>query len=139
MATVDMSVTLKASAQEVWELIGGFGSLAQWHPAVAKSKETKEAGATHRRLSLQGGGVIVERLERHDDRARPYSYIIVSGPLQVAGYRSELSVGEEGPQRCTVRWTSTFEPKRSPEAQAVGAISGVYQAGFDSLKGKFGG
>jgi hypothetical protein len=38
-----------------------------------------------------------------------------------------------------VRWTSTFEPKRSPEAQAVGAISGVYQAGFDSLKGKFGG
>ena len=48
----------------------------------------------HRRLSLEGGGVIVERLEWHDDRARPYSYIIVSGPLPV---RSELSAREEGP------------------------------------------
>jgi hypothetical protein len=123
MATVDVSVTLKASAQKVWELIGGFGSLAQSHPAVAKSEEIKEAGATHHRLSLQGGGVIVERLERHDDRAQAYSYTIVSGPLPVAGYRSELSVREEGPQSCTVRWTSTFEPKGRPEAQAVGAAS----------------
>jgi hypothetical protein len=66
-------------------------------PLSRKSEETKEAGVTHRRLSLQDGGVIVERLEWHDDRARPYSYIIVSGPLPVAGYRSGLSVREEGP------------------------------------------
>jgi hypothetical protein len=139
MTTVDMSVTLKASAQAVWSLIGGFDSLPRWLPPVAKSVETTQAGAAVRRLSLQGGGTVVEQLERHDDKARSCRYAIISSPLPVANYHAELSVHEEGPQRCTVRWRSTFDPKGAPEPDAVAAIKGVYQAGFDSLKGKFGG
>ncbi len=121
----------------MWDLIGGFDALSRWHPAVAKSEETHEAGKTLRRLSLHGGGVIVEALERHEGRERRYQYTIVSGPLPVTGYRSEPSVREDGPQRCTVRWTSTFAPT-GPEAAAVDAIRGIYQAGFDNLARRFG-
>jgi len=138
MASVDMTVTLNAPAQKVWDLIGGFDALPRWLPPVAKSEERKEGGAMHRHLSLQGGGIVVEQEERRDDRARRYSYTILSSPLPVAGYRAELSVAEEGPQHCRVHWSSTFEPKGT-EADAVAAIRGVYQAGFDSLKEKFGG
>jgi hypothetical protein len=137
MAKVDMSVSLAAPAEKVWELIGGFNSLAQWHPAVAKSEEVQEGGCKLRRLSLEGGGEIVEALEGHDDGSRSYSYTIVSGPLPVANYRSELKVRDEGEQRCSVHWGSSFEP-RGAEAAAVQAIRGVYQAGFDSLKKQFG-
>jgi hypothetical protein len=139
MAKVDMSLTLNAPAQAVWDLIGGFNALSRWHPAVAKSEEVEDGGKTLRRLQLAGGGTIIEALERRDDRARSYSYTIVSGPLPVSGYRSELSVGESGPQRCTVHWSSNFEPAGAPEADAVKAIRGVYQAGFDALKKSFGG
>jgi hypothetical protein len=27
----------------VWDVIGGFNNLAKWHPAIAKSDETKRA------------------------------------------------------------------------------------------------
>jgi hypothetical protein len=137
MAKVDMSVSLGAPARTVWDVIGGFNALAQWHPAVAKSEEVQEGGRKLRRLSLQGGGEIVEALESHDDGSRSYSYTIVSGPLPVANYRSELKIREDGAQRCTVEWGSSFEPKGA-ETQAVEAIRGVYQAGFDALKKRFG-
>src|SRR5215472_6053865 len=139
MAKVDMSVTLPGSATKVWDLIGGFDALARWHPAVAKSETVDEGGKRRRRLSLQGGGEVVEELERQDDNTHAYSYTIVSGPLPVAGYRAEISVRDDGTKGCTVHWSSSFEPKGTSEAAATDAIRGVYQAGFDALKRQFGG
>ena len=139
MTDVDMSVTLNATAEQVWNAIRGFNALPQWHPAVARSEEKREGGKTLRYLSLHGGGQIIEELERSDDKLRSYSYKIVDAPLPVAKYRAELSVRDEGAGRCRVRWQSTFEPKGAPEGDAIGAIRGVYQAGFESLKRMFGG
>jgi hypothetical protein len=139
MAHVEMSVQLNAPAEQVWALIGGFDALPRWHPAVASSTAEQEGGRTLRRLALQGGGTIVEALEHHDAGARRYSYSILSSPLPVANYRSELSVEEQGPERCRVRWSSEFKPDGIPEQEAVATIRGVYKAGLDSLKGRFGG
>jgi Polyketide cyclase / dehydrase and lipid transport len=138
MANVDMSITLPASAAAVWDAIGDFDGLHRWHPAVASSERGEEKGSRVRRLSLQGGGQIVEVLEGHDDRGRKYSYAILSGPLPVSSYRSELAVREDGADRCTVEWSSRFDPVGG-EKEAVEAIRGVYQAGFDGLKKRFGG
>jgi len=57
----------------------------------------------------------------------------------VAGYRSELSVRDEGAGHCKVRWSSAFDPSSGSEADATAAIRDVYQAGFESLKKMFGG
>src|SRR5262249_34053505 len=83
MASVDMTVTLKAPAQKVWDLVGGFDALPRWLPPIAKSEERKEGNALHRHLSLHGGGIVVEKLERRDDRTRQYSYTIESSPLPI--------------------------------------------------------
>src|SRR5215475_845366 len=63
MAKVSMSTQLPVAARTVWDSIGGFNSLARWHPAVAKSEEAKKGGATIRTLTLHGGGKIVEQLD----------------------------------------------------------------------------
>ena len=139
MANVDMSVSLNAPAEKVWSVIRGFDALPQWHPVVARSEETREGAKTHRNLTLHDGGEIVEELEQHSDGSRSYSYRILHSPLPVAGYRSELSVRDEGAGHCKVRWSSTFEPSGGSEANATAAIRGVYQAGFDSLKKMFSG
>ena len=65
MASVSMSINLNASADEVWKLIGGFNALPDWHPAIVKS-DLEEDGKV-RRLEIDGGAVILERLEEHDD------------------------------------------------------------------------
>jgi hypothetical protein len=63
----------------------------------------------------------------------------VSGPLPVIDYRSELCVEEHGSEHCLVRWSSRFEPDGIPEPEAVATMRGVYAAGLDSLKARFGG
>jgi uncharacterized protein YndB with AHSA1/START domain len=139
MANVNLSTTLPVPARTVWDAIGGFNSLAKWHPAVAKSEEAKEGAATVRRLTLHGGGSIVERLEGKDDKKRTYSYSIVAGPLPVAAYKATLQVQEnEDGKSCQVEWSSTFEPSGASEPEAVKVIRGIYEAGFESLRKMFG-
>ena len=140
MTKVDVSMELAVSAETVWRVIGSFGGVPDWHPAVEKSEQKEENGATVRTLSLAGGGSIVERLESVDDKERAYTYSTLSGPLPVADYVATLRVREnDGRQGCTIQWSSEFTPSGAAESDAVAAILGVYEAGFESLKKMFGG
>ncbi len=139
MPNVSMSVDLGVPAKQVWDLIGGFNALPNWHPAVAKSEITEDGNATLRTLHLAGGGTIVERLEKLDDSGQHYTYSIVSGPLPVANYTSTLRLKESADGKsCTVEWGSSFDAAGASDNDAMSAIQGVYQAGFDNLKKMFG-
>jgi len=138
MPKVATSVQLPVSAQTVWSVIGNFNGLPDWHPAVEKSETTQDSGEKVRTLFLRGGGQIVEKQLSSDDKERVYSYSILSGPLPVANYTAVLKVREAG-GGCTVDWSSEFEASGAPENDAIAAISGVYEAGFENLKKMFGG
>lgn len=84
MTKVNMKTQVPVSADKLWELIGQFNGLPNWHPAIEKS-ELEEDGKV-RRLTLVGGGSIVERLERVDDNEHLYRYSILESPLP-AGVR----------------------------------------------------
>ena len=117
--------------------IGGMGmqALSMYYA----SEESKEGTATVRRLTLHGGGSIVERLESKDDKKRTYTYSILEGPLPVAGYKATLKVEEnKDGKSCTVEWSSAFEPAGAAEPDAVKVIRGIYEAGFDNLRKMFG-
>ena len=45
MSKVSTSMKLGVSAKQVWDLIGGFNALPDWHPAVEKSTIEGEEGA----------------------------------------------------------------------------------------------
>ena len=141
MSKVSTSMKLGVSAKQVWDLIGGFNALPDWHPAIEKSTIEGEEGATGsvRRLELAGGGEIVERLERLDDSGRSYSYSIVSSPLPLANYNSTIRVGEDADGNATVEWSGEFDPAGASETDAMKVVEGIYQAGFDNLKKMFGG
>ncbi len=135
MTKVAMSTKLNVSASEAWQLIGGFNALPDWHPAVEKSELTEEGQV--RNLSLAGGGSIVEKLEKIDDSARTYTYSIVDSPLPISNYTASITV-RETEDGTVMDWTSEFDPVGG-ENDAVNAIQGIYQAGFDNLKKMFGG
>lgn len=135
MAKVDMKTNLNVNADEVWKLIGGFNALPDWHPAIEKS-ELEEEGSM-RRLSLAGGGTIMEKLEKLDDNERVYSYSIIDSPLPVSNYIATLRVKDDGEGKTTVEWSSEFEAKGTAENEAMDVIAGIYQAGFDNLKKMF--
>lgn len=138
MSKVSMSLNLGVPADKVWDMIGGFNALADWHPAVEKSEIEGEGKGSVRTLHLAGGGTIRERLEQIDDEGKLYSYSILSSPLPVANYSSTIRL-EDDESGCKVTWESDFQPSGAPEGDAVQVISGIYQAGFDNLKKMFGG
>ncbi len=140
MAKVEMATELPVPAQRVWDLIGGFHTLADWHPAVEKSESEKEGTTTLRRLYLAGGGTLLERLEAVDDNERVLRYSIVESPLPVGDYLATLRVRDrDDGASCTVEWSSEFEPVGAPESDAVKVVQGICQAGYESLERIFGG
>lgn len=136
MTDVKMKTDLNVPADQVWEMIGKFNALPDWHPAVEKSE--LEDGGKLRRLTLAGGVSIVERLEKLDEDGQVYRYSIVESPLPVANYSAELRVkpNQDG-TGCTVEWSSNFNPVGASMEEASKVIQGVYQAGLDNLQKMF--
>jgi len=138
MTAVRETVSLNASPTEIWAVIGDFDGLNSWHPAVAASETDQDGAAKVRHLTLGDGSNIVERLDSHDDEARSYVYTILdAGPLPVQNYQATIEVSEDGPNTLVI-WSSEFEARGVPEADAQAAISGVYTGGFAALIEKFG-
>ena len=138
MAKVSMTSNYPVSAETIWTMIGGFNSLPEWHPAVAKCDIETEGDTTLRRLHLVGGGTILEKLEKSGD-GQSYSYSILESPLPVKNYTATITVSEAEGGGCSIEWSSEFEAQGAPETDATKAIEGIYQAGFDNLRKMFGG
>ena len=132
MAEVSRTVTLAASVDDVWGLIGGFQALGDWHPAVESVTKEEIGGAEHRRIALKGGGEILEKLLEHGGGS--YRYSIVESPLPVTDYVSTLSAAEfEG--KTMVTWEATFEGTADG---ADDVVAGIYDGGFGTLTERFG-
>ncbi|MGD1223025.1 SRPBCC family protein [Streptomyces krungchingensis] len=132
MATTRASIDIPRSADRVWDLIGGFGSLPDWLPYIPQS-DLGEGGRV-RSLTNEDGGVIVERLQAFDQVARSYSYAIEQAPFPVTGYLSTLTV-HEGPTAGTsrVEWSGSFTPAGVSDAEAEELFHGIYTDGLASL------
>ena len=139
MAKVSMSVDLGVPANKVWDMIGLFQGIHDWHPAIERTEIEGEGKGSLRTLHLVGGGEIVERLEQLDDEGKKYNYSILSSPLPVANYNATISLSESDDGTCKMQWESEFMPSGVPENDAVKTIQGIYQAGFDNLRKMFGG
>ena len=137
---VVMSVELNASAADVWKLIGGFDRLQDWHPAVESSTVdgSPTTPGTHRVLHLKGGGEIEEHLSSYSDSAMRYTYDIIKSPLPVANYQSYLTVVDKGAGKSLVIWGSKFDAAGATDKKAKEVVAGIYKAGLDNLKKKFG-
>jgi hypothetical protein len=136
MANASAFIDVPASADEVWQLIGGFNSLPNWLPFIAKS-ELGEGGRV-RSLETADGLVIVERLETFDNAMRSYSYSISQAPFPVIDYLATLRVEMlESGHTSRVTWAGRFTPVGVSEEEAVELFTGIYRDGLGALRDNF--
>jgi len=136
MAQASASIDIPFSPDEVWQLIGGFGSLPAWLPYVPKS-ELSEGGRV-RHLANPNGQIIVERLERFDNASRTYSYSILQAPFPVTGYLSTLSVQATGNEEGSrVAWSGDFTPNGVSDQEASRLFQGIFEDGLKALAARF--
>jgi hypothetical protein len=138
MLKVHETARLKAPASDVWDAIGDFGNLAEWHPAAVTSTIETRGEDTIRVISIPGGGTLVEKLEAHLQDAMSQSYTILEGPLPVVDYHSTLKIIPDGDENCTVDWSGTFKANGVDDQAAIKVVTGIYTTGLSALKKRFG-
>jgi len=136
MASARATIDLNVPADEVWQLIGGFGSLPTWLPYIPQSKVTD--GGRVRHLDNPDGQTIVERLEKYDFEGRTYSYSILQAPFPVTGYLATISVTPiHGSKGSHVEWSGTFTPKDVSDEEAHKLFQGIFSDGLKALASRY--
>ncbi len=139
------SGVIPASADEVWATVRDFNGMPGWHPGIAESsldygRSGAEVGAV-RRLTLAGGGVVVEQLVSLDDQGRMCTYQILESPFAVRRYVSTFrvaSVTDAG--HAFMEWWSEYDAENADEEQLNSTFAdGVYGGGISALQKRFGG
>ncbi|MGO6696290.1 SRPBCC family protein [Rhizobium johnstonii] len=136
MANIGTSIDLDASADEIWAVIGGFGSLPDWIPTITSS-ELREGGRV-RNFNTSDGANITERLMAFDEVGHSYTYAIVQGPIPVTGYLSTLRVKQkDGGKGSAVEWVGNFTPSGVSVEEATKIVFGIYDGGLTALTKRF--
>ena len=134
---ITKSVTVSTAPATVWQAIGPFCAIGDWHPAIASCTLSAKGNKKVRTLELKGGGTIVEEQLFRDNKHMKYRYTILKSPLPVSHYTSTISVAPAG-TGATVIWTGHFMAKGATNAKAEDVIGGIYDAGLKSIGDKFG-
>ncbi|EPN9192169.1 SRPBCC family protein [Enterobacter roggenkampii] len=136
MVNTTVSIEIPASAETVWQLMGGFDALPDWLPFIPESVSSE--GGRVRSLTTSDGGTVIERLEAFDNRQRSYSYSIMKAPFPVVDYLSTITVHETADSNVSrVEWYGEFTPVNVSDAEARALFSGIYQDGLEALKKNF--
>ncbi|WP_369303245.1 MULTISPECIES: SRPBCC family protein [unclassified Pseudomonas] len=136
MATASSVIEVPVSADQVWQLIGGFNALPDWLPFIVKSEASD--GGRVRHLQTADGGVVVERLQSFDNVARTYSYTIEQSPFPVSAYLATLQVEALTDASAKVTWSGVFTPAAGTTEAAVEELfAGVYSGGLEALRANF--
>jgi hypothetical protein len=130
---VRQSVEVAASPEQVWQAIGGFCSIAEWHPAVARCAAGEQDGAALRKLTTVDGAMLVERRVQYSEEGMSYSYQIVESPLPVEDYEATLAVMDSA-GGSMITWSGEFVAAGAPDAEARTAIEDLYAAGLAALR-----
>ncbi|RKZ94957.1 MAG: SRPBCC family protein [Gammaproteobacteria bacterium] len=134
--TVSKEVTVNASPETTWKMIGDFNHLDVWHPVVVESQlkqgDSQSAGAV-RLLTLGNGATITEKLVSNNNALRTYTYAITESPLPVSDYVSTITVSAAEGGKSTVTWSSSFDANGASDEEAESTISGIYDAGLNNL------
>lgn len=143
---VTETVEINAPADKVWAIVGNFQDMS-WHPAVEKTEGAGDSavGAT-RTLTLKGGGIIKEAVEKYDAAKMMLQYEIKEVDvkvLPVTTYQSWITVTANG-DKSTLEWKGKFyrgdvsnePPPELGDDAAVNAVTGIYKAGLEAVKKK---
>jgi hypothetical protein len=134
MAKICIRTEVCAPASLLWDLVGRFNTLGQWHPLVHRSETSGTSKGAVRRLAMISGGTSVERLEHLSDAERVYLYSVLAGPLPVDHCVAELRVIDHGNGTSVIEWSSAFVASRGTEGEATKALKDIYTAGLQNVK-----
>ena len=131
--------TVAATADAVFAVIGDFAGLER-NEMIKDFTVTGSGVGAVRSIVLTNGGVIEERLEHYDAKARSFTYAIINEQtaLPVAKYSATVVVTPLDAHSARIHWAGTFEPVGISDAQAETVLGGIYKGGIARTRRRLG-
>ncbi len=129
-------VELGAPAASVWDVIGGFYTIHEWHPDITKTEirdNQTQTNQLRRVLTFPGQPTTTEELVSLDNSDFHYKYKWHEGPWgeEVKNYKASIRLlSGDLDKTCIFQWQSTFDYPSD-------AISDFYWHGFEALQKRF--
>ena len=140
MPKIEHNAVIGERAERIWSVLKRFGDIGHWHPAIAES--AIEGGQPDgmvgciRRLVLQDGAVLRERLLSVDEHTLSLSYRFEEAPLPLDNYIATVAlVPLTDTDNTMVRWTASFDPRAAdPQGVHTQGIRELIVSGHESLQ-----
>lgn len=139
MTSICYNAIVDADSAHTWSVIKRFGGISRWHPAIQES--VIESGGPDglvgcvRRLTLEGGALLRERLLAIDDSDLSFTYCFEEAPLPVDNYVMTVKLVPLTDQPSTViQWNAQFDLREpDPQSELVDSMRGLIVGGHNSL------
>jgi uncharacterized membrane protein len=105
MTSLRSTVTIEASADDVWAVVASSDELPSWFASV----DSCSVEGDMRLCTLKRGGRVLERVVNVDDALRRFQYSVVEG-LPVSNHLGTIDVIETGARQCLVVYSTEAEP-----------------------------
>ncbi|MEV7022608.1 SRPBCC family protein [Kitasatospora sp. NPDC093558] len=143
MAGTTVSTVVEAPAGKVWELIGDFYALGDWHPDLPEARHGNDLGGTAVgavRIFDLDGTVLDETLLAYDDEGRSYTYSLPDGTFELNTYRATLRITAVTELDATfIEWAATYDVTPEHEEATAALLRGVFVPGLAALRAHFAG
>lgn len=134
---VQQTIEVAAPPQAVWEEVGGFCSIADWHPDVASCRLEEDDLTTYRTVETTTGEVFREQLMEEDGESQFYSYSLVESPWPVTGLVSEFEVAPGPDATSVIVWQAQFSTLAVDEDEAADDLARLYRNGLEGIRAMF--
>jgi carbon monoxide dehydrogenase subunit G len=145
---VTETVEIAAPPEKVWEIVRNFDDMS-WHPAVHSTVGDGGNAIDATRVLTLGaadGPTISEILYKYSEEKRSFSYRITDVDVEVlpvTNYSAHITVKDGADGGTLLEWRGAFyrgypnndPPEHLNDEAAVKAVTGVYKAGLEAVKG----
>lgn len=140
MPSIHYNAIVDSDSKRVWDVLKQFGGISKWHPAIPVSliegDQPDGLVGCVRRLTLQDGAILRERLLAVDESQLTFSYRFEEAPLPVDDYVMIVKlIPLCGQGKTVIQWQATFDNREpDPQGHQVEGIRSLIVGGHESLQ-----
>lgn len=102
-----------------WRALGRFCSISKWQSLVTDCTVEERKDGIYRFVGMRDGSAFTERLEEYSTANHAFTYSMVTGPLPVKNYRSELRLVPAGPRQTKLVWKAWYSVPPGGHEEAI--------------------
>jgi hypothetical protein len=133
MINVSKTITLNATADAIWRVIGDFSAACDYLSMVVQCRVEGEGIGALRTLTGADGSTIIERLDAMDPTTHQLSYALLTD-TPFRNCLTTVILRDLGLNLTEIGWSATFEADGIPSSEAAELMEGALATNCLALK-----